>query len=98
MTEALCAAIAGGAPAPTLEDRARSLKLTFEATDYPVMQWNFRRKRPFHDPADPRSVCFSNDRGSFITCEPNSAAAGRGREVQAVALSERGCARSAGRL
>ena len=84
VTAALWSAIMAEKPAPSLEDRARSLKLTFEATDYPAMQWNFCQNRPFYDPADPQSECFSNDRRSFITWGPNGATAGHGREVQAI--------------
>ncbi len=84
VTKALWSAIATGAPAPNISERAASLKLTFEATDYPVMQWNFCQNRPFYDPANGQPICFSNDRRSFITWGPNGATAGHGREVQAI--------------
>jgi len=71
-------------PAPDVGERAAALKLTFEATDYDRMQWNFCQNRPFYNPSDSEPVCYSNDRASFITWGPNGATAGHGREVQAI--------------
>ena len=71
-------------PVPSVAQRAAALKLTFEATDYDRMQWNYCQNRPLYSPQDGRTVCKSNDRASFITWGPNGATAGHGREVQAV--------------
>ncbi len=72
-----------GTPPPSALDRARTLMLTFEATDYSALEWNYCQSRPLYVP--PRHpVCHSNDPTSFITWGPNGATAGGGREVQAI--------------
>jgi hypothetical protein len=84
VTVALWKAIMQGKPAPTVDQRAAALKLTFEATDYDRMQWNYCQNRPRYGPEDGQRTCFSNDKRSFITWGPNGATAGHGREVQAI--------------
>jgi hypothetical protein len=83
-TVALWDAVMPGKPAPTVGQRAAALKLTFEATDYDRMQWNYCQNRPRYAPDDGLGICFSNDKRSFITWGPNGATAGHGREVQAI--------------
>lgn len=73
-----------GGDAPTLEDRARTIMLTYEATDYTRMEWNFCQSRPLYDPANGRKKCISNDPRSYLTWGPNGATAGGGREVQLI--------------
>jgi hypothetical protein len=84
VTEALWKAVMGDKPAPTVDQRAAVLKLTFEATDYNRMQWNFCQNSPRYAPDDGQGTCFSNDKRSVITWGPNGATAGHGREVQAI--------------
>lgn len=86
ITEGLWRALLPGVPVVTPEARAASVKLTFEATDYPVMQWNYCQNRPFYEPSVEDSKCYSNDKRSFITWGPNGATAGHGREVQVILL------------
>jgi hypothetical protein len=86
LTEALWKALAPDLAIPGPEGRSASLKLTFEATDYTVMQWNYCQNRPFFDPRMDGSKCYSNDKRSFITWGPHGATAGHGREVQAILL------------
>ncbi len=76
-------ALVGGAP-PSLDARARTIMLTYEATDYTKLEWNFCQSRPLFDPAAGRTVCFSNDPRSYLTWGPNGATAGGGREVQLI--------------
>jgi len=72
-----------GGPLPSALQRARTLMLTFGATDYTALEWNFCQSRPLYAP--PRQpICYSNDPTSFITWGPNGATAGGGREVQAI--------------
>ena len=84
VTDALWRAVMGDKPAPTADQRAAVLKLTFEATDYDRMQWNFCQNRPRYAPEHGQGACFTNDKRSFITWGPNGATAGHGREVQAI--------------
>lgn len=72
-----------GPTLPTVSDRAHTLLLTFESTDYTEAQWNFCQNRPFYDPPQ-NPVCYSNDPGSFLTWGPHGATAGWGREVQVI--------------
>jgi len=58
--------------------------LTYEATDYTRMEWNFCQSRPVYNPANGNPVCFSNDPRSYLTWGPNGATAGGGREVQPI--------------
>lgn len=83
LTEAMWKALLD-TPAPGVAERARSLMLSFEATDYTRAEWNFCQSRPAYDPAHGQTVCHSNDRKSYLTWGPNGATAGHGREVQNV--------------
>ena len=69
---------------PNVTKRAAALKLTFEATDYDKMQWNFCQNKPFYDPSNGQDVCYSNDKAAFITWGPHGATAGHGKEVQGI--------------
>ena len=69
---------------PSIDERARTLMLTFEATDYTAAEWNFCQSRPLYDPTAARPVCYSNDPHSYLTWGPNGATAGGGREIQAI--------------
>ncbi len=82
ITEELWALLVGSAP-PGFADRARTMMLTFEATDYTALEWNFCQSRPLYNPPN-QPLCFSNDPHSFITWGANGATAGGGREVQAI--------------
>jgi hypothetical protein len=73
-----------GDPPPDVDARARTIMLTFEATDYVDMEWNFCQSSPLYDPAHGHTVCFSNDPHSYLTWGPNGATAGGGREVQLI--------------
>jgi hypothetical protein len=84
ITDTLWRLIVKDQAAPDVSKRAAALKLTFEATDYDKMQWNFCQNRPIYDPANGSDVCFSNDRASYITWGPHGATAGHGEEVQAI--------------
>ena len=70
--------------APSVDDRSRTLMLTYEATDYTRMEWNYCQSRPLYDPPAGRRTCFSNDPRSYLTWGPNGATAGGGREVQLI--------------
>lgn len=82
VTTGLWALLVRKAP-PSAGERARTMMLTFEATDYTALEWNFCQSRPLYDPPS-QPVCYSNDPNSFITWGPNGATAGGGREVQAI--------------
>ncbi|WP_217591169.1 hypothetical protein [Burkholderia sp. GbtcB21] len=69
-------------PPPSADERAQSLVLTYEATDYDHLEWNFCQSKPLWSSAHPEKTCFSNDRSSFVTWGPRGATAGGGREVQ----------------
>ena len=69
-------------PPPTIEQRAQTLVLTYEATDYDNLEWNFCQSRPRWSPDDPTKPCYTNDPRSYITWGPRGATAGHGREVQ----------------
>jgi hypothetical protein len=69
---------------PSLDARAQTLVLTYEATDYTRAEWNFCQNKPRFEPTVPGSVCHSNDPRSYLTWGPRGATAGHGREVQAV--------------
>lgn len=76
-------ALIGEAP-PTVDDRARTLMLTYEATDYTHLEWNYCQSRPLYNPSGGQPFCFSNDPRSYLTWGPNGATAGGGREVQLI--------------
>jgi hypothetical protein len=67
---------------PFADERACSVKLTFEVTDYDKMEWNYCQKKTFNNPAGGVTQCKSNDKNndknSFITSGPNGAGAGYG--------------------
>ncbi len=71
-------------PAPSVDDRARTLMLTYEATDYTSLEWNFCQSAPRYNPKAGRTTCRSNDPHSYLTWGPNGATAGGGREVQLI--------------
>ncbi len=73
-----------GGPAPDVDARARTLMLTYEATDYTRMEWNFCQSKPRYSPAAGVTACVSNDPHSYLTWGPNGATAGGGREVQLI--------------
>ncbi|SPL62745.1 hypothetical protein [Ochrobactrum soli] len=77
-------ALMGDVQAPSVDNRAHSLMLTYEATDYVGMEWNFCQTKPLYDPNIEGSVCYSNDPKSYLTWGPNGATAGGGREVQLI--------------
>ena len=83
LTQAYWQALVGD-PEPSVDDRARTLMLTYEATDYTDMEWNFCQSRPLFNPAAGNRVCFSNDPRSYLTWGPNGATGGGGREVQLI--------------
>lgn len=72
---------------PELDARARTLMLSYEATDYVRAEWNFCQSAPLYDPGHGRPTCYSNDRRSYLTWGPNGATAGHGREVQLILQS-----------
>ncbi len=74
-------------PVPSVDARARTLMLTYEATDYTRMEWNFCQSSPLYDPTNGRNVCYSNDPKSYLTWGPNGATGGGGREVQLILQS-----------
>jgi hypothetical protein len=73
-----------GEPAPSVDDRARTLMLTYEATDYTRMEWNYCQSRPLYNPPAGNTVCYSNDPRSYLTWGPNGATGGGGRDVQLI--------------
>lgn len=84
ITAELWQALLPDTPVPDVDTRAAALKLTFEATDYDRMEWNYCQSSPRYNPEGGQPVCYSNDRASYITWGPNGATAGHGREVQAI--------------
>ena len=86
ITAALWRLLLPASPAPTAEQRAQTLVLTYEATDYDSLEWNFCQSRgpdgTRWSPDDPTKPCFSNDPNSYITWGPRGATAGGGKEVQ----------------
>jgi hypothetical protein len=73
-------------PLPSIAQRAQTLVLTHEDTDYDSLEWNFcQSKGPdgkLWSPDDPALPCYSNDPNSYITWGPRGATAGGGQEVQ----------------
>lgn len=67
---------------PSVEERAQTLVLTYEATDYDRIEWNFCQSKPLWSPGNPSMPCYSNDPGSYITWGPRGATAGGGKEMQ----------------
>jgi hypothetical protein len=81
ITQSLWEALPGAGPPPGVAERAMSLVLTYEATDYGDLEWNFCQNGAW-SPGPPEKPCRTNDPGSFITWGPRGATAGGGREVQ----------------
>lgn len=75
--------IPGGA-VPDLNSRTLTLVLTYENTDYSIIAWNFCQSTPRYEPDKPGSLCYSNDKKSFLTWGPRGATAGHGREIQGI--------------
>jgi hypothetical protein len=71
-------------PLPTVQERAQTLVLTYEGTDYDHLQWNFCQNKPLWTPKNPSAPCYTNDPTSFITWGPKGATAGGGQEVQRI--------------
>ncbi|MBB6486855.1 hypothetical protein [Rhizobium lusitanum] len=69
---------------PSLDQRAQTIMLTYEATDYTEMEWNFCQSNPLYDPNRGNKLCYSNDPRSYLTWGPNGATAGGGHEVQLI--------------
>ncbi|QND44653.1 hypothetical protein HB780_02385 (plasmid) [Rhizobium lusitanum] len=69
---------------PSVDQRAHTIMLTYEATDYTVMEWNFCQSKPHYDPKHGQMRCYSNDPRSYLTWGPNGATAGGGQEVRLI--------------
>jgi hypothetical protein len=82
VTESLWKIFFHDLPAPSVEERSQTLVLTFEATDYDRLEWNFCQNKPLWKPSSPDKPCFTNDPNSYITWGPRGATAGNGMEVQ----------------
>ena len=82
ITESLWKAILPNSAVPSVEERSQTLVLTYEATDYDRLEWNFCQNKPLWSPQNPSMPCFTNDPKSYITWGPRGATAGHGREVQ----------------
>jgi len=82
ITASVWKAVLPNSPMPSVEERAQTLVLTYEATDYDRLEWNFCQSIPLWSPQNPSMPCFTNDPGSYITWGPRGATAGGGREVQ----------------
>ncbi len=82
ITVSLWRALLPRVPLPDVAQRAQTLVLTYEATDYDDLEWNFCQSRPRWTPDDPTKPCYTNDPRSYITWGPRGATAGHGREVQ----------------
>ena len=89
LTEAVWRAVMGGAPLPTVKDRADALVLSFEGTDFgDAPEWNLcQDNRPWVPRESnrwaPDFACYNeSDPCSFLTWGPRGATAGSGRELQ----------------
>ncbi len=85
ITEQLWRAIMGGEPIPSTQDRALSMVLSFEATDFgDPPEWNLCQDGSKSGPAG-NLICFNeSDPCSYLTWGPRGATAGVGREIQFV--------------
>lgn len=91
ITESVWHAVMGEVPAPTAQDRAHAMVLSFEATDFgDPPEWNLcqdgerRRQGAGKAPASDL-VCYNeSDPCSFVTWGPRGATAGAGREIQLI--------------
>ncbi|MFM9846595.1 MAG: hypothetical protein ACKVP3_05485 [Hyphomicrobiaceae bacterium] len=91
ITDGVWHAIMGEGRAPTAEDRAHAMVLSFEATDFgDAPEWNLcqdgeRRRQGTAKAAGNDLVCYNeSDPCSFMTWGPRGATAGAGREIQLV--------------
>lgn len=82
ITQSLWKALLPNSAVPSVEERSQTLVLTYEATDYDSLEWNFCQNKPLWSPQNPSMPCFTNDPRSYITWGPRGATAGHGREVQ----------------
>jgi hypothetical protein len=82
ITQSLWKALLPNSAVPSVEERSQTLVLTYEATDYDRLEWNFCQNKPLWSPQNPSLPCFTNDPRSYITWGPRGATAGHGREVQ----------------
>ncbi len=81
--------VMGQEPLPTVEERAKALVLSFEATDFgDAPEWNLCQDgtKASHGPSNRRRGAFrcfnESDPCSFLTWGPRGATAGSGREIQ----------------
>lgn len=82
LTRSVWKVVLPNAAMPTVEERAQTIVLTYEATDYDRLEWNFCQSRPLWSANNPSMPCFTNDPRSYITWGPRGATAGHGKEVQ----------------
>ena len=82
ITRSVWKAVLPNSAVPSVEQRAQTLVLTYEATDYDDLEWNFCQNRPLWSPQNPSMPCFTNDPRSYITWGPRGATAGHGKEIQ----------------
>ena len=91
ITDSVWQAVMGEAPAPTAEDRANAMVLSFEATDFgDAPEWNLcqdgeRRRQGTAKAGSDDLVCYNeSDPCSLVTWGPRGATAGAGREIQLI--------------
>jgi hypothetical protein len=91
LTEGVWRAVMGEVPAPTVQDRAHAMVLSFEATDFgDPPEWNLcqdgeRRRQGSSKAAASDLACYNeSDPCSFVTWGPRGATAGAGREIQLI--------------
>jgi hypothetical protein len=91
LTQAVWHAVMGEASAPTVQDRAHAMVLSFEATDFgDPPEWNLcqdgvHRRQGTGKTAANDIVCYNeSDPCSFVTWGPRGATAGAGREIQLI--------------
>jgi hypothetical protein len=82
ITRSVWRAVLPNSDLPTVEERAQTIVLTYEATDYDRLEWNFCQSRPLWSPQNPSMPCYTNDPRSYMTWGPRGATAGHGKEVQ----------------
>jgi len=82
ITQSVWRALLPNVALPSVAERAQTVVLTYEATDYDRLEWNFCQSKPLWSPKNPSLPCFTNDPRSYITWGPRGATAGHGREVQ----------------
>ena len=83
ITEQLWHAVMGDTPIPSVQDRARAMVLSFEATDFgDLPEWNLCQNGSRTEPSG-EFVCYNEtDPCSYLTWGPRGATAGDGREIQ----------------